>query len=160
MKPIAIAFCLTVFSTVQCFGAYDKKLVHVLEQLRQCTLALHEELPMVGGSAVGNAATPHEFYLLFPYVSTVAGEEDLRAMLRDRSPVVRIMAAKCILKQKDGALRSAVDALAKDSTKVFVAPFGCGILRQSVGEVVAELKKNPDYLGAPKEPNSERSDSP
>ena len=152
MKPIIAAVCFALICTAQCFCAYEKKLTHVLEQLRECTLTLTEELPLVGGPAVGAAATPHEFYLLFPYVSTVATDEDLRAMLCDKSAVVRIMGAKCILQKKDSVLRDAVDLLAKDSTKVYVAPFGCGILRQSVGEVVAELKKDSDFLGDPKEP--------
>jgi len=153
MKPIIAAVCFALICTAQCFCAYEKKLTHVLEQLRECTLTLTEELPLVGGPAVGAAATPHEFYLLFPYVSTVATDEDLRAMLRDKSAVVRIMGAKCILQKKDSVLRDAVDLLAKDSTKVYVAPFGCGILRQSVGEVVAELKKDSDFLGDPKGPD-------
>jgi hypothetical protein len=101
---------------------------------------------------VGEAATPHEFYLLFPYVSRIASDTDLSAMLQDKSPVIRIMAAKCIVQQKDSTLIRALDALTKDSAKVYVAPLGCDILQQTVSEVINELKKDPDFLGDPKEP--------
>ena len=166
MKKLALTFLVGIACVAQCFGAYDKRLVHVLEQLRDCKMAFDVELPMVGGSAVGDAATPHEFYLLFPYVSRIAGEADLAAMLRDKSPVVRIMAAKCIVQQKDSSLMRELDALTKDADEVYVAPFGCGILKQTVGEVVRELKKDPSFLGDPKEADPvrmrrrERSASP
>lgn len=151
MKKRAFTFLIGLACAAQCFGSYDKRLVHVLEQLRACKMAFDVELPMVGGSAVGAAATPHEFYLLFPYVSRIASDADLAAMLRDKSPVVRIMAAKCIVQQKESPLIHALDSLTKDTAQVYVAPFGCGILKQTVGEVVAEMKKDSNFLGDPKD---------
>jgi hypothetical protein len=152
MKKLTLTFLVGIACAAHCFGAYDKRLVHVLAQLRECKMAFDVELPMVGGAAVGDAATPHEFYLLFPYVSRIASDADLSAMLQDKSPVVRIMAAKCIVQQKDSTLIRALDTLTKDSAKVYVAPFGCGIVQQTVGEVISELRKDPDFLGDPKEP--------
>jgi hypothetical protein len=150
MKRIILLFLVT---TLPCLAAYDKKLVHVLEQLRACTFALDEEQPMVGGAAVGAAGSPHEFYLLFPYVLQVASEDDLRAMIRDRSPVVRIMGAACILKKEDKDLAAELDILGKDTATLYVAPFGCAVLKQSVAETVAEMKKTPHYFDGAEEPN-------
>lgn len=144
---------LLLIMAMPCIAAYDKRLVHVLEQLRSCSLALDEELPMVGGSAVGYAGTPHEFYLLLPYVQQVSSDDDLRAMLRDRSPVVRIMAAACILKKEGGQLSSDLQPLSKDRAKVFIAPFGCVVLKMTVAEVVSEMKKHPRYFEGEEEPN-------
>ncbi len=149
MKRLTLIFLIGIACVAHCFGAYDKRLVHVSEQLRQCKMAFDVELPMVGGAAVGDAATPHEFYLLFPYIRRIASDADLSAMLHDKSPVVRIMSAKCIVQQKDSPLMHELDALTKDAERVYVAPFGCGILKQTVGEVVRELKRDPDFLGGP-----------
>jgi hypothetical protein len=146
-------FLLFLLSALPCFAAYDPRLIHVLEQLRDCRLSLGEELPMVGGAAVGAAGTPHEFYLLLPYVLQVAGDADLKAMVRDRSPVVRIMAAACILKKADRSLRAELEPLAKDRAVVFVAPFGCAILKETVAEVVGEMRKHPRYFEGEEESN-------
>ena len=134
-------------------AAYDKKLIYVLEQLRQCKF--EADTPLVGGAAIGYAGVPHEFYLLFPYIDRLASQEDLQAMLRDKSAVVRIMAAKCILGKKErvGDLKKSVEILNKDITKVYVMPFGCVASLQTVSEVVEELQKDPGFLGDPKDPN-------
>jgi len=150
MKRIALLFLVLV---LPCLAAYDKRLVHVLEQLRDCTLSFDEELPMVGGSAVGAAGSPHEFYLLLPYVLQIASTDDLRAMVRDRSPVVRIMAATCILRKEDKDLATELEPLSKDQAKVFVAPFGCTVLKQSVAQIVADMKKHPRYFEGEEESN-------
>jgi len=150
MKRIILFFLVTA---LPCLAAYDKKLVHVLEQLRTCTFAFDEELPMVGGAAVGAAGTPHEFYLLLPYVLQLASDDDLRGMVRDRSPVVRIMGAACILKKENKDLATELDRLSKDAARIYVAPFGCSVLEQSVAETVAEMKKDPHYFDGAKAPN-------
>lgn len=67
-------------------------------------------------------------------------------MLADKSPVVRIMGAKCAVMRKVPGLGKAVDELGKDQTKVYVVPFGCSVMRWTVGEVVTELKKHPTFL--------------
>ena len=155
MKSRLLLATLLVASTLAAEAAYEKKLIHVLEQLRQCQGASPEGIvPMVGGPAVGLGGAPHEFYLLFPYVNRLASEEDLVAMLGDKSPVVRIMAAKCILNRKKTSIAvSKVDVLLKDTTQVCVAPFGCIMFVRTVGDVIGELKKNPEFLGDIKEPN-------
>ena len=126
---------------------YDRKLIYVLEQLRHCQF--DDKTALVGGPAVGYAGRPHEFYLLFPYVSRLASHEDLVSMLADRSPVVRIMSAKCILSKQYqvGDLKKSVDVLAKDKTQVYVIPSGCSPELRTVADVVADLKKDPNYLG-------------
>jgi hypothetical protein len=147
------ALALLLALAVPCLAAYDKRLVHVLEQLRSCSFTFDENLPMVGGAAVGDAGSPHEFYLLLPYIIQFAGDEDLRAMLNDRSPVVRIMAAACIVKKEDKQMLADLEPLSKDTTRVYVAPFGCVILKLTVAEVVSEIKKHPRYFEGEEEPN-------
>lgn len=148
----SILLLIALVAASSALAAYDKKLIYVLEQLRQCKF--DENTPLVGGPAIGYAGIPHEFYLLFPYVDRLASQEDLQAMLRDKSAVVRIMAAKCILGKKEqvGDLKKSVEVLNKDVTKVYVMPFGCVASLQTVSEVVGELQKDPDFLGDPKEP--------
>jgi hypothetical protein len=139
--------------TVPCLSAYEKRLVHVLEQLRSCSLTLDEKLPMVGGAAIGDVGTPHEFYLLIPYFMQFAGDNDLREMLRDGSPLVRIMAAACILKNEDKRLVFNLEPLATDTAKLYVAPFGCGVLKLTVAELVSEMKTHPRYFEGDEKPN-------
>ncbi len=115
---------------------------------------------MVGGAAIGDAGTPHEFYLLLPYVMQFSGDDDLRAMLKDGSPVVRIMAAACIVKKKDKRLLADLEPLAKDTAKLYVAPFGCGLLKLTVAEVVSEMKKHPRYFEGDEEPNQTPEPTP
>jgi len=134
-------------------SAYDRQLIYVLEQLRQCKF--DDKSSMAGGSAIGHAGRPHEFYLLFPYVASLASHEDLIAMLRDQSPVVRIMAAKCILGKgyQFGDLKKEVDVLENDSTAIYVALVGCCITKETVAQVLKELKKDPHFLGDLRRPN-------
>ena len=152
MKIIFTTFLGLLF-VAQVFAAYNKRLVHVLEQLRQCKFTSTEELPAVGGPAMGMTNQDHEFYLLYPYVHNLANGEDLKEMLRDPNPVVRVMGAKCILNNDDPDLRKKVTALQADQAAVYVAPFGCTIYKSTVGEVIAALREDPDFLGDPKLPN-------
>jgi hypothetical protein len=150
---------LSLFFTLACSSSgYEQSLIYVLEQLRHCQF--DEKTALVGGRAIGYAGRPHEFYLLFPYVNSLASHEDLVAMLQDRSPVVRIMAAKCILgkEYQVGDLKKSVDVLGNDKAQVYVMPFGCGAELRTVADVVSELKKNPDYLGDPKEEPNQASE--
>jgi hypothetical protein len=135
-------------------AAYSKGLIYVLEQLRHCQSAFNEA-PEIGGEFVGDAATPHAFYLLYPYVSQFSSDQDLIAMCGDKSPVVRVMAAKCIVNRKNSAAESALTSLSKDSTKLMVFRCGCVGFEMTVAEIVGKLKKDPDYPACPKEPNSE-----
>lgn len=152
MKTIFTAFLVWVFVS-QAFAAVNRRLVHVLEQLRQCTFTLREELPAVGGPAMGVTSQDHEFYLLYPYVHNVATSEDLKEMLRDPNPVVRIMGAKCLVNNDDPELRETVTALQADKAAVYVAPYGCTIYKSTVAEVIAALRADPNFLGDPTLPN-------
>ena len=121
--------------THPCLAADNKHLVHVLEQLRSCSIALDEELSMVGRAAADKAGTP--------YVQQVSSNDDLRAMLKDGNLVVRIIGAANVVKKGDRQLLSDLELLAKDTAKVFVAQFGCNVLKMTVAEVVSEMKKHP-----------------
>jgi len=145
MRQLVAVFCVALFFCGQSAAAYDKRLIYVLEQLRQCRLDLEEELPAVGGPAVGVAATPHEFFLLFPYVVRIASDEDLKEMLADRSPVVRIMGAKCAVMRNVSVLGGAVEEMTKDQAKVYVVS-GCVVTKRTAGEIVTELKIHPTFL--------------
>jgi len=148
MKRLGTYLALLVITAGLCRAAYSPRLVYVLEQLRHCRLAVGDETPMVGGRAVGAAGAPHEFYLLFPYVSRVAQEADIVAMLHDKSPVVRIMGVKCVLNRRWIQVpKPDLDPLLADKTEVFIADVGCEIHKRKVGEIVANLKAAPDFLG-------------
>ena len=151
MKRVLV-FILLLVGVADSSAAYDKRLVYVLEQLRHCRSAF-DEAPEIGGEAVGAAGAPHAFYLLYPYVSQFASDADLAAMCRDKSAVVRVMAAKCIVNRKDSAAADALEALSKDSEKLLVFPHGCSGFEMTVAEIVAKLRKEPDFPSAPKEPN-------
>ena len=75
------------------------------------------------------------------------------------SSAARIMAAKCIVQQKDSPLMHELDSLSKDTTQVYVAPFGCRILKQTMGEAVAELKNARISWGIPKIRSSHSSNA-
>lgn len=151
MRRVLLVILVALFAA-QLSAAYDKRLVHVLEQLRQLRSAF-DEMPEIGGAAVGSSGMPHPFYLLFPYISNLASNADLTAMCRDKSPVVRVMAAMCVLDRKHLAMTSALGLLERDSAKVLVFPYGCSGSAMSVAEIVSMLKKDPDFLAGPKPPN-------
>ncbi|HLP02998.1 MAG TPA: hypothetical protein VK163_13295 [Opitutaceae bacterium] len=146
MKLRPIVLLLALIGTSTRVDAYSDSLMPSLDRLRQCSFLGNESSPMVGGRAVGYSGAPHEFFLQFPKVAETATTADLRAMLDDPSPVVRIMAAKCIIKKPVPALSSALDALLSDNTKVYVAPYGCTVTEESVGDVIKKLKAKPSFL--------------
>jgi hypothetical protein len=67
-KLTSILVALIVISAAHGFG---KRMHFVVEQVR-----LLEE---VGGSAVGYAGTPHDFYLLYRYAAFASTEQDIKA---------------------------------------------------------------------------------
>lgn len=103
--------------------------------------------PFIGGSSVGYAGGPGEFFLLIPYFRHQASAEDVALMLKDKSPVVRVMAAYLVLggdkKLKDISLSS----LENDKTPLEVAAGGCIVEELTLAELVQRVRKNPDYLG-------------
>lgn len=147
----ALMVILLLVGVVESLAAYNQRLIYVLEQLRHCRSAF-DETPEIGGEAVGATGTAHTFSLLYPYVSQFASDADLVAMCRDKSAVVRVMAAKCIVNRKRSAAAGALDALSKDSEKLLVFPYGCTGIEMTVAEIVAKLKKDPDFPSAPKGP--------
>ena len=131
---------LVALVVVSVAHAYEKRMRHVVEQLR-----LLEE---VGGSAVGYAGTPHDFYLLYRYAAYASSDQDIVDMMRDLNPVVRIMGVKCAVTAPFRKLDSSlIDALLGDDRQLLVGPYGCVFQKMSVGDVVAALKKDPNYLG-------------
>lgn len=149
MKRV-ILFLILLAAAAEASAAYSKRLIYVLEQLRYCRSAF-DDAPEIGGEAVGAAGAPHAFHLLYPYVSQFASDADLSAMCRDKSPVVRVMAAKCIVNRKDSAAKDQLDALSKDATKLLVFPFGCSGVEMTVAEIVEKLKQESDFPSAPKD---------
>lgn len=137
LRSLALTLTLTMAAVA---AGYEPRVVHVVEQLR--------ELDQVGGASVGYGGTPHEFFLLFEYCLRASTDGDLVEMLRDPSPVVRIMGAKCILKSPYRQIdRAQVSALLGDPTHIVVGPGGCVFTTMTVGNVVRELLHDPNYLG-------------
>jgi len=152
MTKRAFFILLLLVGIAECSAAYDKRLIYVLEQLRHCRSAF-DEAPEIGGEVVGASGAPHVFYLLYPYVNQIASDDDLAAMCSDKSAVVRVMAAKCIVNRKNSIAVKALESLSKDSEKLIVFPYGCSGIEMTVAEVVAKLRKDPDFPSGPKEPN-------
>lgn len=126
---------------------YSKNIVHVLAQLRE-EENTGDKIPFIGGCAVGYAGVPGSFFLLHPYIRNRASIEDLRMMLKDKSPTIRLMAAKVLLHapQYETSAKEA-DVLLKDSTQVMLAEFGCMVETVTVGEVVRQMKADKKFLG-------------
>jgi hypothetical protein len=134
---VAVLMCCTLASVAL---GYDRRMRHVVEQLRS--------LDEIGGSAVGYGGIPHDFYLLYQYAAYASTDDDIRAMLRDEHPVVRIMGAKCALTSTFRKIDSAlIDVVLNDHRNLMVGPGGCMFERMTVGQVVAQMKKDSDFLG-------------
>ena len=70
-------------------------------------------------------------------------------MVRDPSPAVRIVGAKCIVDSPWRKIDQAVlDPLIADTTEVMVGPGGCVFMKMTVGGVVLSLERDPNFLGA------------
>ena len=144
-KVTSILIALMLVSAAH---GFDKRMRFVVEQLRL--------LDEIGGSAVGYAGTPHDFYLLYRYAAFASTDQDIDEMMRDSNPVVRIMGVKCAVTAPFRSLdRSQIDALLSDTRDVVVGPGGCVFQHMKVADVILALKKDPDFLGdgAFKRPN-------
>lgn len=138
---------LFLFLSVSVHAAqYSRHIVFVLEQLRE-NEDLDRKLPFIGGSAVGYAGEPGTFFLLYPFFLHRASDEDVQAMLADKSPAVRLMAAKLVLhSDRFRSLTKQVEVLLKDEAIVALAEWGCVIERVTVAEVVRRMKADVHFL--------------
>ncbi|MBX3738325.1 MAG: hypothetical protein KF715_16640 [Candidatus Didemnitutus sp.] len=144
MRTILLLFVLSLAAQG---SEYSRHIRFVVEQLRQIE-DLDRKLPFIGGAAVGYAGEPGTFFLLYPFFEHRASLEDIRAMLADKSPAVRLMGAKLVLhSDRFGDLTKQVDLLLKDESIVILAEWGCVIERVSVAEVVRRMKADVNFLG-------------
>jgi hypothetical protein len=116
----------------------ESSVAHLLVQLRTLTA--------IEGPAVYYAGIPGRFSLLVPYFQNWASDEEVTAMLTDKSPVVRIMGYQCALLRKQLDLEQQMRSLEKDSAEIDYFPFGCVGGKATVGVIVCDLKKNPRLL--------------
>ena len=150
MKTVLLIVSFLSAATIG--SSYDKRMAHVVEQLR--------DLQEIGGAAVGYAGTPHDFYLLYRYSWYACTDQDLAEMLHDHSATVRLMGAKCLLTSTFRKVdRSLLNSLDSDTTKIVVGPSGCVFTEMTVADVMTALRKNPDYLG-PREPRPNHTAEP
>lgn len=151
-RAILISSCITFLSaSVARATDYSESIKYVLDQLRA---SKHTSgMPMLTGHASGVGGVHGAFYLLYPYISAYASPENARLMLKDASPVVRIAVAKCILIPHLRPLPlESLDCLANDNDQLWVGPLHDPIHSfkiMTVAEVIAEMKKNPDFLFIP-----------
>lgn len=95
MKTLSILTALFFTSLASASErAYSPKIIHVLAQLREERTL--DGLPLVRGIAIGYGGSHGAFYFLVPYIESHASTEDLQLMLADKSPIVRIAAAKIL----------------------------------------------------------------
>lgn len=129
----------------------SERLTHVIEQLRH-------EFTVDGKAQVGlgemNMSGYDPFYLLVRYVAGVATPPDFDLLLDDKSGAVRVAAAMAILKFSEIDMKSsAVDRLLEDREEIVVFDASCIPRRMTVGEVVAGLKRDPNFLDVPEAPS-------
>jgi hypothetical protein len=138
MKKLTFIFAALIV-VASAYG-FDQRMRFVVEQLRL--------LDQVGGSSVGIAGIPHDFYLLYQYAAFASTDHDIDDMMQDPHPVVRIMGVKCALTIPFRKYnQSRLDALLSDNRELTVGPNGCLFHRMTVSEVVLALKRDPDFLG-------------
>ena len=113
---------------------------------KRAAFAALETLTDVGGSAVGAAGTPGDFYLLCQAFIHHATREDIERLLRSDKPIVCAM-----------GLTAAAHSSLPDQVKLITAkfnrrdgfsqsPFGCMFQSMSVGEFAMTMLLNPAYL--------------
>jgi hypothetical protein len=144
MKALIAVLFLVVGVAVK---AEDSGVANLVHQLRT--------LDRVEGSAFGSSARPGRYFLLAPYFIEYASPNEVRTMAQDRCPIVRLMAAQCVVKREDLADID-LDALGSDTQRIMVGRYGCGMSVRSLGEIVREIRGNPDYFFTV--PESEKSE--
>ncbi len=143
--PIIAAVFLAITTLLHADAvAFSEKIQDKITALRDHKM---EGVSLVEGSAVGFAGTPGLHSKSHAHFMKHATEADLKVMLADASPAVRIMAAHCIISHgKEGELLNAALMLEDDDTKIMLMPGGCGVQQSTVGEVVKQMQKNAKYL--------------
>jgi hypothetical protein len=147
MKFAFLALSLLAAGTLQAAEPYSAKISNVLDQLRQEKSP--DGLPLVSGQRHTYGGKSGAVYLLGPYVYYYATAKDTVQMLGDSSPVLRVLAAKCILLPTSRVRHEAVDVLLMDKTLVRIGPFDFesdSYRTMTVAEVVQELKNDPHFL--------------
>lgn len=135
-KTALVGFCVAASTC----AAYVGRVARDVERLR----ALKE----IGSDHVGYGGVPDAFYVMYSKLWHACSNQDLISMVKDPSPAVRIMAAKCILGTPSRKIDPAVvQPLIEDTTEIMVGPGGCMFRRMTVGEVVLALERDPNFLG-------------
>ena len=155
MKTFLILLCLLPSTlTAAAQNGYSPELIYVLEQLRHSkglTMQWNpgepaKALPFVGGADVGMGA-PGQFFLLLPYFKNWTRPEDVSRMVKDQSPVIRVMAAYLVAKGGPRFTTMSLASLEKDQAQVEIATRGCIHERLTVAEIVKRIRENPDFFG-------------
>ena len=139
-KIALVGFCVAASTC----AAYVDRVARDVERLR----ASDE----IGSDHVGYGGGPDAFYLMYSKLWHTCSNQDLISMIKDPSPAVRVMAAKCILGTPSRKIDPAVvQPLIEDTTVILVGPGGCMFRTMTVGDVVLALERDPNFLG-PVEP--------
>lgn len=154
MKRLLLFLSLTspALAAVSANG-YSPAYIYVLEQLRQCRGQATSwtpgepdvALPLLGGSDTG-LGMPGQFFMLLPYFKS-AQADDVARMVKDHSPVVRVLGAYLTIKGGKRLASVSLAALENDRAFMEVAAGGCLHERLTVAQVVKRIRDEPDFLG-------------
>lgn len=130
--------------TVTFKTVYNERLRFAVEQLRNDT---YQGKSVLVGPQFSYGAMSGSFSLLYPYIAQRAGPDDLRLMLADACPLIRIAAAKRIISGFRPAYfkPQAADFLLQDEEELWVGPTSPAEegRMMKVKEVITLLKRNP-----------------
>lgn len=151
---ISECFLICLFTIVALPGRGETKSVRYSEPIRYVIEQLRVEHDEAGvwkaeGRSVNYGGRSGAFSLLFPYVRSRSTPADVFKMLKDPCPIVRLMAAKCILCPTSSYRKEAVDILKGDVEIVYVGPLddeGGLFEKMTVWEAVRRMQGDAKFL--------------
>jgi len=148
MKVFIIVVGLLAAAVLRGETPYTDRIRCVLEQIRREHTP--EGLPLLRGCSKSYGGTHGTFFLLGPYVCSRATPDDVVAMFRDSSPVIRILAAKRVSMGTAPHFRTEILAqLVNDKTRVSIGPLDDETdadRTMTVAEVVQALMRDPHFM--------------
>jgi TonB family protein len=148
MKYLSI---LLVLVTSLRAAEYSDGIKYALEQFRASKPA--DGVPVLRGYDSNFGGVHGTFYLLWPYFFARATREDVALMLKDPSPLIRILGARRVLEPFMRPLPlEALALLSEDTAEVRVGPLyepNEHFETMTVAAVIERMKKEPDFLLKP-----------
>jgi TonB family protein len=130
---------------------YSDGIKYAIEQLRASKPA--DGVPVLRGYDSNAGGVHGTFYLLWPYFFSRATRQDVALMLKDPSPLVRVLGARRVLEPFMRPLSlEAIAFLSEDTAEIRVGPLyepKEHFETMTVASVIERMKKDPDFLFKP-----------